>query len=1004
MTDRSPQSNDEQEHQSELPSPAPPNAPNQPEDDGHAADDALRQPEEDGKSSGGLASKSGQASEGEGNEDGEDGDVEEDESEGDDEESEEEDEEDEDDDEEDDEPQLKSTRLTQHLGAVYRNGDATSASLVAGDKMIIGTHNGNIHVIQLPTFTPLRVYHAHSASVTTISISPYPPLLPSDKAEVLQRTPTAPVTRPASRQSEMSTMTTSKRLRETALVPRIPSNDIYIATSSMDGNVCVQSLIDMKDVQLRNFARPVQAVALSPEYKTDRTYLSGGLAGQLILTVGGGPGRSTSTTVDTAAAVATGWLASIGLKDNGGKDTVLHSGEGTINAIKWSLTGKYVVWLNEHGIKIMRSKLHLDSTDTEDAWKRIGHIDRPQTKQWETMASVWKGRVEWIDEKSVEIDDMEQSVHEGGVSPATEKLKEQSTLAKKNIERLLVGWGGTMWIIHVHPGGVGSGSNVGEKTIGRAEIIKILHTDCIISGISLYTQTQLLVLAFCSPEDEDNAEEEEEVQSSNRRGTPKKNKGKASTPSAPSEPSGTSRRRLNNRPPELRIIDLKSQVEVDKHVLAITRFERLSAADYQMGLLPARNAASVVASSKGALEALAGIGSEMWNVAINPKVLFSSGASIISRDNSEDGTSSSKPGSTADTIRAARARAAIQTVHPILSKPGAKIFIHSAYDCVVGTKRDLSDHLTWLLEREQYQQAWELLDENPEIFTTTIENPLESAPITPSRHPAGALVDDFFDDESVADPTQKNPNSSVEKEKRRIGELWIRELIDAGDWITAGKTCGKVLTTPDRWEKWVWTFAGSKKFDEITKYIPSKPMQPPLPTTIYEVVLGHYIQTDKPRFRELLEEWSTDLFDIQAITTALENQLKFRDVRENSIEDGEKGRDWRIVMESLAKLHEAGGRQRDALKCYIKLQDADSAFRLIGDSHLADAVVDDIPGFISLRVPSGGLNQMTEQQLVAATSEAITLLVDEAQHGLVRPEVVVEQLQEKDFTNIYFST
>jgi hypothetical protein len=160
------------------------------------------------------------------------------------------------------------------------------------------------------------------------------------------------------------------------------------------------------------------------------------------------------------------------------------------------------------------------------------------------------------------------------------------------------------------------------------------------------------------------------------------------------------------------------------------------------------------------------------------------------------------------------------------------------------------------------------------------------------------------------------------------------------------------------------------------------------------VILGHYLQTNKPRFKELLERWPTELFDISTIATALENQLNYRDVREDSIDDGEKGRDWRIVMESLARLHEANGRFREALKCYIKIQDADSAFRLIRDNHLAEAVVDDIPSFISLRVPDD-LGNMTEKDLEEATAEAITLLVDDAQHGLVRPSVVVEQLQEQ---------
>lgn len=222
----------------------------------------------------------------------------------------------------------------------------------------------------------------------------------------------------------------------------------------------------MKDVHLRNFARPVQAVALSPEFKSDRTYLSGGLAGQLILTVGGGQGRSTSTTTGTAVAAASGWLGSMGLGTSSGKDTVLHSGEGTISSIKWSLSGKYVAWLNEYGIKLMRSKLHLESAESEGAWQRIGHYDRPQTEEWEAMASVWKGRLEWIDEQAIETDECRSS-GDGAANLAI-------SAPKKTVERLLVGWGGTIWIIHVHHGPTSdSGRNGHDKPFGRAEVAKM---------------------------------------------------------------------------------------------------------------------------------------------------------------------------------------------------------------------------------------------------------------------------------------------------------------------------------------------------------------------------------------------------------------------------------------------------------------------------------------------------------------------------------------------------
>lgn len=239
----------------------------------------------------------------------------------------------------------------------------------------------------------------------------------------------------------------------------------------MDGNVCVQSLADVKDVTLRNFARPVQAVALSPDYKNDKTYLSGGLAGQFILTVGAPHGRSNSTTVGTAAAAA-GWLGSVGLGSNTGKDTVLHSGEGAITAIKWSLSGKYAAVVNEHGVWIWRTGLHLDKAEADEGWKRIGHVDRPQTEEWDTMAAVWKGRLEWIDEGVAEPDENEGPAGSAAISAAADRLKQQQLKMTQKSERLIIGWGGIVWLVRVNPVTVGVGKNVGERSAANAEVIQ----------------------------------------------------------------------------------------------------------------------------------------------------------------------------------------------------------------------------------------------------------------------------------------------------------------------------------------------------------------------------------------------------------------------------------------------------------------------------------------------------------------------------------------------------
>ena len=148
----------------------------------------------------------------------------------------------------------------------------------------------------------MRVYRAHSASISSISISPFPPPRPSAIPEAISRVNAQTPQRTPSIASQSSTTPRTPKTPKAHVVPNIPSNAIYVATSSIDGNVCIASLIDVKDVQLRNFARPVQAVALSPEYKSDKTSISGGLAGNLVLTVGGRSGASTSTTTGSASA------------------------------------------------------------------------------------------------------------------------------------------------------------------------------------------------------------------------------------------------------------------------------------------------------------------------------------------------------------------------------------------------------------------------------------------------------------------------------------------------------------------------------------------------------------------------------------------------------------------------------------------------------------------------------------------------------------------------------
>ncbi|KAF2500329.1 hypothetical protein BU16DRAFT_523135 [Lophium mytilinum] len=846
----------------------------------------------------------------------------------------------------------------------------------------MGTHNGNIHVLTIPSFQPLRLYSAHTASVTAVSVSPFPPPLPSARPDALPSRPIEAAATPQKAPSVSGGQTASPRTPRQPPVPATPSNSIFIATSSIDGHVCVSSLVDPKDVTLRNFARPVQAVALSPEYKSDRTYLSGGLAGNLILTSGGQPGVKANANTNNAAAAAQGWLGAIGLGGNSGRDTILHSGEGGISTIKWSLSGKYVVWVNEQGIRIMRTNLQLESADSDFAWKRIGFVDKPNRRAWEEMAGVWKARAEWVDGQALEVDDdLNGPSGIGSATKAESSLphrrpnKQQNGTKKLRVEKLVVGWGDAAWVIHVNPGGAGVGKDIGERSVGSADIVHFLRfEDCIVSGISLYTPSLLLVLAYRTRDDDDNP----------------------ITPNAETTPRRGLHRRQNGLSPELKLIDAATSDEVEVDTLNVSRFETLSSADYHLSTLYVPHPKAMTPAQRGALEALGG---GLWDAGVSAARIFSSGASVISLPSSGDNGKAAQSLESSSGVNSSTPFKGkrLQDANPAAASAGLKIFIQSPFDCVLAVKRDLADHYNWELEHERYQEAWELVDDHPEIITASFERPTDLSPSGTPIKTQGSLVD-FFADDTASQTTVsavRNHNSAIEKEKRRIGDLWVKQLVSAKDWKTAGKVAGRVLGTSERWDHWFWKFAQANRIDEIALYLPTKQMHPPIPSLVYEVVLGHYVNRDRLKLKDFADTWDSSLFDINSVAEAIKKKLSEGEITEDSVEGGETARDWRILQDVLAKMYLSGGRPREALKCYFRLQDADAAMSLIRDHHLLEAIRDDIPGFILLRVSREQMESAPMHELQEASIEAIHLLVTEANRGVVPAHEVVSQLESK---------
>ncbi|KAK0932673.1 Vacuolar protein sorting-associated protein 41 [Friedmanniomyces endolithicus] len=900
-------------------------------------------------------------------------------------------------DEEDEEPKLKYAKLTGSLTGVYRNGDSTSAFAVAGDKMVMGTHSGSVHVLSLPSLQGLRSWRAHTATITSVSVSPTPPpptTVRSEKGETSVLTAGGSPAASVRTQSTQPRTPQAARQQQTPAVPSTPSNLIYIATSSLDGHVCVSSLIDQKDVLLRNFARPINAVALSPDYRNDRHYLSGGLAGQLVLTVGGQAGVSADANTNSGlAGASSGWLSTLtgGLAgESVGKDTVLHAGEGSIATIKWSASGRWVVWVNEEGIKIMRSHLRLDSEASEDAWKRIAHASKPNKTSWTGMAAVWKARCEWVNDKTLEEDvvgaeESREAVNGTKVNGNGTVKSTASGKRAKQVEKLVVGWGDTAWLLHVYEGGT---SHNGQRQVGSADIIhKLQFRDCIVSGISLYTPSLVAILAYRTRDDDDKLIE---------------------PPTDTPAKVGRQRHRRTGLAPQLRLVNIKDGEEVDVDELSISRFETLSAQDYHLATfyMPAPIPEKAIKDQgRGALQAV-------WEASGGgyAERLFASGASVMSGGSSGPDEKTGRPSVTSpkSSVRGVTptvpqpARKVIDA-HPYMETAGLKLIMQSPYDCVLSIKRDKTDHLEWLTEHGRYAEAWQLLDSHPEIIDSSDrQQPYTtsaSVPSTPSQRANQDSLADFFADTSDSQSSTAagglpGCNAASQKEKRRIGELWLQRLITAGQWGEAGRVAGQVLGSSPRWEHWVWTFAQANKFDEITPFIPTA-AQPPLPSLVYEVVLGHYIQADRPRLKELLDVWDpVDLgYDVGSVVTAIEEKLQSRQVHEESVEGVERGRDWKILMEGLAKLYLACGRSREALRCYVRTQNGEAAMGLIRDGGMVEAVGEDIPGLLMLRVTRDQMQSATVAELEEASTEALQLLVEEAHRGTIPPATVIQQLE-----------
>ncbi|GAA5865395.1 hypothetical protein JCM1840_001554 [Sporobolomyces johnsonii] len=217
------------------------------------------------------------------------------------------DEEDESSDEEDDEPTLKYARLGGSTGEILAK-DTASALAVSSKYIILGSHNGAIYVLN-PEGILLKTFRPHSAMVNDLSV------------DILSE---------------------------------------FVASASMDGKVAIHSLTST-ETYVFDLQRPMRCVALEPNFgkRSTRQFVSGGMAGSLILS-------------------EKGWL--------GQKEVTLYSGEGPIWAVEWR--GTFIAWASDAGVRIY---------DTASS-QRITYIARPEDSP---RADLFKCSLHWQDDRTL---------------------------------------------------------------------------------------------------------------------------------------------------------------------------------------------------------------------------------------------------------------------------------------------------------------------------------------------------------------------------------------------------------------------------------------------------------------------------------------------------------------------------------------------------------------------------------------------------------------------------
>eukprot|EP00468_Gymnochlora_sp_CCMP2014_P004179 CAMPEP_0167747640 /NCGR_PEP_ID=MMETSP0110_2-20121227/4396_1 /TAXON_ID=629695 /ORGANISM="Gymnochlora sp., Strain CCMP2014" /LENGTH=423 /DNA_ID=CAMNT_0007632569 /DNA_START=227 /DNA_END=1495 /DNA_ORIENTATION=- len=214
----------------------------------------------------------------------------------------------------------------------------------------------------------------------------------------------------------------------------------------------------------------------------------------------------------------------------------------------------------------------------------------------------------------------------------------------------------------------------------------------------------------------------------------------------------------------------------------------------------------------------------------------------------------------------------------------ALYYIISPQDIVVARPRDWDDHLTWLINHEQYEEA------------------LKTAESKQAKLKLHKISD--------------------------IRENYLKHLVKTNHYATAARACPKLLQgNAHLWESWIFYFAEEEKLSTIAPYIPVR--NPQLDSKIYELVLRHYIDTDPSELLKKLRIWPKDVYSIIKIISAVIDRLNQKVHTEQRPD----------LMRALGELYMMDEQFEKAMQVYLNLK-SDEVFKYVRSFDLINFVKD----------------------------------------------------------------